>query len=500
MPKLSPAREGVPLLQGLKLVSRGKVRDTYELPGFPHLLLAVVTDGISIFDFVLNALVPIKGAVLNALNHFWLLKLEEQGIATHFVAAGSEIDQYLPEQLRGNADLQSRAMVIRRLEMVDVEFVYRGYLTGSGWKSYQQDGTVCGITLPPGLHDGSRLDEPIFTPTSKAETGHDLPLNAEEVRQQYPEEVELGFRVYRFIREFAERRGCIFADTKFEIGHDPNGVIVLGDEVGTPDSSRFWLLMQWLMLEASSKPKSPSPYDKQVTRNWGIEQELNPDAKKYDPENDEDVARVHALVVPDEVVKLTTQTYRYIFWLITGKTIERYLIDELGVNATPLQPRNIAIVLGSESDVAVLREAFPEKPVDPMIASLCVHVLSSHRHSVELAKFVDGGCRGADVLIAAGSKALVLPGDLAIKIRTSGQSVPVIGVALGQEGSEPLLAAQLSIRQIPEEPVIMDDVHGQPYTGIPGLYHALLQASSGEFPPARPSSQKLYQYDVKVWE
>ncbi len=329
MPKLSPVREFWPILQGLKLRSRGKVRDTYELGN--GLLLVVATDAISIFDFVLNALIPMKGYVLTAMSHFNFKMLADEGIPTHFVAAGAGIDEYFPEGFRGNTDLQARSMVVVDLAMSPFEAVFREYLTGSGLKDYLRDGIVCGHRLPPGLHDGSKLDQIIDTPTTKAEVGHDEPLDAEAIRKQYPLEIELGFRIFRIISKYARKRGCIFADTKFEFGRDANGVVVLGDEVGTPDSSRFWLLREWAALQASSKPKAPTPYDKQAVRNWGIERGIDPGSKMFDPAKPQDVDTVHLMTVPDDVIQLATDTYRYIFWLLTGRRIDEYLRDELGV-------------------------------------------------------------------------------------------------------------------------------------------------------------------------
>ena len=171
MPTLSPAREQVPLLEGLTLFHRGKVRDTYDLGD--DRLLVVATDGISIFDFVLNAIVPQKGMVLTAMNHFWLRRLESAGVETHLIAAGASIDQHLPEAYRGNSELQARALVVRKLDMIPVEFIARGYLTGSAFTEYMKAGKVCGHELKQGLQDGDDLSEPIDTPTTKAMEGKD---------------------------------------------------------------------------------------------------------------------------------------------------------------------------------------------------------------------------------------------------------------------------------------------------------------------------------------
>ncbi len=187
--KLSPVRRAVPILDGLELVNRGKVRDTYRLPN--KLLLIVVTDGISVFDFVLNVLVPMKGYVLAAMTHHWLLFLESKGVKTHFIAAGKDIDYYLPEHLRNNIDLQRRSMVVMELSMILIEFIMRFCLTGSVLKEYREKGTVYGKPMPLGLKDGDLLSEMLFTPTTKAAEGHDEPVNEEWVRKNHREAVAI---------------------------------------------------------------------------------------------------------------------------------------------------------------------------------------------------------------------------------------------------------------------------------------------------------------------
>ena len=194
--KLSPARKSVPIIEGLELMNRGKVRDTYRLPD--QKLLIVVTDGISVFDFVLNVLIPIKGYVLAAMTHFWLLYLESKGIKTHFVAAGKDIDYYLPEHLRGNVDLQRRAMVVMKLEMILIEFIMRFCLTGSVLKEYREKGTVYGVQMPAGLKDGDLLPGMIFTPTTKAQEGHDEQMSESWVRENHREAVAIFERVCEF--------------------------------------------------------------------------------------------------------------------------------------------------------------------------------------------------------------------------------------------------------------------------------------------------------------
>lgn len=322
MSKLSPARAGVALLPGLELFSRGKVRDTYYLPDGN--LLSVATDGISIFDFVLNALVPEKGIILNAMNHFWLQYLKGFGVKTHFVAAGPEIDRHLPENLRNNIDLQARAIVIQRLQIVPVEFIARAVLTGSAVKSYKANGQICGHQLLSGLQDGDALPYILDTPTTKAEQGHDENLLAEQVREKYPQQTFLLLQIFQIGSHLCEQRGIKLADTKLEFGEDGT----VGDEILTPDSSRFWGLQTWQeSRKAAGDRKAPPPYDKQLVRDVGIKQGIN----KLDPKNPGDIAKVHSIVVSEDLVKQTTQTYRYIFSWLTNRTIKEYLREDMEI-------------------------------------------------------------------------------------------------------------------------------------------------------------------------
>ena len=226
--KLSPARERVPVLEGIELLNRGKVRDSYALNDGK--MLVVATDAISIFDIVLNALVPEKGVILNAMSHFWLTDIEATlHVRTHLMAAGAAIDEHVPVHLWGNPQLQARAMVVRRLKMTDVEFIGRGYLTGSGLKSYNETGLVCGHHLSPGLQDGDQLPAMIATPTTKAQEGHDEALNAAAIRERYPEETRLLLEIYGVVHDVAHRNGIVLADTKLEFGRDEAGKVILAD-------------------------------------------------------------------------------------------------------------------------------------------------------------------------------------------------------------------------------------------------------------------------------
>jgi len=241
---------------GLEHLAAGKVRDMYAGPD--GLLLVVASDRISAYDHVLPTPIPDKGRVLTALSVWWFERLSDL-VPHHLVSVD---DPAIPAGWRG------RAMLVRRLEMLPVECVARGYLTGSGLGSYRQTGAVCGVPLPPGLVDGSRLPEPVFTPTTKAPVGaHDEAMTLGEVEAVVgPERAgqlrELTLAVYRRAAGIAAGRGILLADTKLEFGLDVEGVLTLGDEVLTPDSSRWWPADRW-------QPGRPQPsYDKQFVRDW----------------------------------------------------------------------------------------------------------------------------------------------------------------------------------------------------------------------------------------
>jgi phosphoribosylaminoimidazole-succinocarboxamide synthase len=489
MPQLSPARLSVRVLKGLNLIHRGKVRDTYEINDY--LLLIVASDGISIFDFVLNALIPLKGYVLTAMSHFWFTFLESKGIKTHMVAAGRDIDRYLPVHLRGDTDLQSRAMVVKRLTMLptreQIEFIGRNCLTGSVLKEYQESGTVYGVRLPKGLQDGDALDDVLFTPTSKADEGHDEPRDPQTIREENKEVTDLFLRGLKLVSGYARRQGIVLADGKGELGKDTHDEIMFGDEFGTPDSSRFWDFVVWKKSRKEKKRKAPPPYDKQLVRMVGIEFGIN----KLDPKQLEDVVRVHEMVVPRAVVWATTATYRYIFWRLTKRTLEQYLIETMGV-ALVRPKRHLAIVVGSESDLPAVEKilhSVGKSGLCDEIELLSVNVISCHRNPDVLNSFAESGCGGADVVIAAGGKALALPGVLDALLYAKGKTIPVVGVALAEKGSRSERAAQISIEELPGEPVILDESTGRAYTGASGFRRALKRIAYEELTPpkSRPS-------------
>jgi phosphoribosylaminoimidazole-succinocarboxamide synthase len=274
-------------------VASVKVREIYALDD--ERLLLVASDRISTFDVVLPTPIPDKGRVLTGLSAFWFARTREI-VPNHLL------------ELRPDA----RSMVCRKLEMLPIECVVRGYLAGSGWKDYGETGAVCGHALPPGLRESDRLPEPIFTPATKASEGHDENIDEEQAAalcgpERYREAKEASLALYGFAARHAEERGIILADTKFELGIAPDGTLVLGDEALTPDSSRFWPL-------AGYEAGRPQPsFDKQFVRDWC--ERTGWDKTPPGPE------------LPDDVVAGTRARYAEAFELLTGIPFDRYLAD-----------------------------------------------------------------------------------------------------------------------------------------------------------------------------
>jgi phosphoribosylaminoimidazole-succinocarboxamide synthase len=275
-------------LSGLASPRRGKVRDIYDLG---DKLLIVSTDRISAFDWVLPNGIPHKGKVLTQLSLFWFQQLSHI-IKNH--VAGSSMEEF-PQVLRAHESLlEGRSMLVRKAKVVPIECVVRGYLAGSGWKEYQKARSICGIRLPDMLQQSSRLPEPIFTPATKEESGHDRNISDAEMANLVGNEVthklrDTSLRIYSEAAAYAIARGIIIADTKFEFGIDDNGAIIWIDEALTPDSSRFWPKDQY-------QPGRDQPsFDKQVVRNYletaGWDKQSPPPT------------------LPDEIVKLTTEKY-----------------------------------------------------------------------------------------------------------------------------------------------------------------------------------------------
>jgi phosphoribosylaminoimidazole-succinocarboxamide synthase len=315
------------LLTSLSRVFQGKVRDTYELEGSDWLLV-VASDRLSIFDFVLPCLVEKKGEVLTALTIFWLTQILK--VKNHLVAFGSEIDNFLPTCLRKYPELQARSLIVKKLKILPLEFIVRGYLTGSGWLAYQKERKISGIQLPAGLFDGAKLARPILTPTTKSESGHDVQIPLRVVKETFGEKlIKLSLKIYQEIATYAFSQGVILADTKFEFGEGE----ILADEVGTPDSSRFWDKKEW---EAKIKEKkSPTPYDKQLVRDWGKTIETPFGVRginNLEPENPDHLAFVHQLEVPEEIISATTERYLQIFQRLTGQSLENFQRKIMKIN------------------------------------------------------------------------------------------------------------------------------------------------------------------------
>ncbi|MGA2270020.1 MAG: phosphoribosylaminoimidazolesuccinocarboxamide synthase [Bryobacteraceae bacterium] len=286
-------------LAGVERCARGKVRDVYQIDGR---LLIVATDRISAFDYILGTGVPDKGKVLTQLSIFWFDFLRDL-TPNHFLTA--RVEEYPDPLPRFRDQIEGRSMLVRRAAMIEIECVARGYLAGSGWREYRERGTVCGIKLPAGLRESGKLPEPLFTPATKAQTGHDenVPFTrvcslvgadlAERLR-------DLTLAIYTRAARYAETKGVIIADTKFEFGF-VSEELVLGDEALTPDSSRFW-------PADSYRPGGPqSSYDKQFVRDYLESIRWN----KQPP----------APALPEEVAAKTSEKYRQAYCALTGREL-----------------------------------------------------------------------------------------------------------------------------------------------------------------------------------
>ena len=283
-------------------VKEGKVRELYDADDS---LIMVATDRISAFDHILQNAIVDKGVVLTQMSKFWF-DFTSDVVPNHMIS--TDVND-MPEFFR-NEKFEGRSMMCRKLEMLPLECIVRGYITGSGWASYQETGEVCGIKLPEGLQESQQLPEPIFTPSTKAEIGdHDENISYEKsievLERDYPGHGEeyaakvrdLTISVYKKCADYAREHGIIIADTKFEFGLDENGEIVLADEVLTPDSSRFW------PLEGYEVGKSQPSYDKQFVRDW----------LKANPDSD--------YKLPQDVIDKTIAKYKEAYTLLTGKEL-----------------------------------------------------------------------------------------------------------------------------------------------------------------------------------
>ncbi len=283
-----------------ELLSRGKVRDIYATA---NTLVLVATDRISAFDHVLDPGIPGRGIVLTQLSNFWFHKLSDV-IPNHVLA--TDLPDF-PEPFRSHPELSGRSLLAKRLEPIPVECVARGFITGSGWKEYLDDSTVCGLRLPPGLSECEQLGEPIFTPATKAVEGHDENISFDRMVDIVGGETaerlrEVTLTLYSKAASFAAERGILIADTKFEFGFDHNGAIIWMDEALTPDSSRFW-------PAESYRPGCSQPsFDKQFVRDW-----LSKSGWDREPP---------APTLPLHVVEGTLERYHHAFSLLTGQTLD----------------------------------------------------------------------------------------------------------------------------------------------------------------------------------
>ncbi|MCU0286253.1 MAG: phosphoribosylaminoimidazolesuccinocarboxamide synthase [Acidobacteria bacterium] len=283
----------------LKLFKRGKVRDVFEVD---DQLLIVSTDRISAFDYVLPSLIPDKGKVLNRLAAFWFNRTRDQ-FQNHVVCDEPE----KLEKFKTFAPLiEKRAILTRKLKTFPIEAIVRDYIVGSGWKTYQKTGEICGVKLPTGLNFGDRLPDPIFTPTTKAESAHDENITFAQMgeltgRREAEIIKSLSVELFKTVSAYAREKGIIIADTKFEFGQDENGNIILIDEIFTPDSSRFWKVADY------SPGQEPPAFDKQYVRNYLLGSTWD---KNSPPPP-----------LPPEVITKTREKYLEIFEILTGNTL-----------------------------------------------------------------------------------------------------------------------------------------------------------------------------------
>lgn len=279
----------------VKLIRRGKVRDVYEIEDY---LLIVATDRVSAFDVVLPSGIPDKGRVLTQISIYWFNQMKNI-IENHMVEA--EVKDY-PEALKKYEHvLEGRSMLVKKTKPMPVECVIRGYLSGSGWKEYKETGAICGIMPPAGLVESSKLDEPIFTPSTKAEEGHDMNITFDEMKKIVGDDIaeqlkDISLKVYKKGRDIAEKKGIIIADTKMEFGMYENKLILI-DELLTPDSSRFWSINYYM------PGRGQDSFDKQIVRDYLLT--LDWDKTYPGP------------ILPDEIIQKTAAKYREILKILT---------------------------------------------------------------------------------------------------------------------------------------------------------------------------------------
>jgi phosphoribosylaminoimidazole-succinocarboxamide synthase len=284
----------------LPVFGHGKVRDTYELG---DQLLIVATDRISAFDVVLPCGIPDKGAVLNKLSAFWFEQTQKL-IPNHMIETLEDVKRLddlvsLKKRFKYPDYLVGRSMLVKKLARINIECVVRGYLAGSAWEDYRKTGTACGYPLPKGLQESQELPEPLFTPTTKADKGHDMPMSMDELKEVVDSTLA-SITIYNFARDYARTKGIIIADTKMEFGLLGNKLILI-DELLTPDSSRFW------DMESYKVGQSQPSYDKQPVRDW-----LSNSGWNKEPP---------APMLPSEVIKSTANLYRKAYERLTGRPL-----------------------------------------------------------------------------------------------------------------------------------------------------------------------------------
>jgi len=287
-------------IPGLNKIKSGKVREMFLID---DMLLIVTTDRISAFDYILPSLIPFKGAVLNSISNFWFVYLRRI-INNHLVE--TDIDSF-PEGLKKyRGVLEGRAVLVKKAEIYPIECVVRGYIAGSGWEDYKKSGSIGEIKLAPGLKNCEKLPEPVFTPTTKAETGHDMPITLKEAKDNFGSELvetlkNNSIEIYSTASEYALQKGIIIADTKFEFGSTDNGMILV-DEVLTPDSSRFW------PLDDYEPGRQQGSFDKQFVRDYLLSTDW--DRNSIPPK------------LPKDIIKKTSERYITAFERLVGKKFE----------------------------------------------------------------------------------------------------------------------------------------------------------------------------------
>ena len=288
----------IPQIPQIKFYKRGKVREIYE---YEDKYLMIASDRVSCFDVVLPTAIPFKGEILTQISSFWF-KFMEDIIDNHLITA--DVNEFPEELSECQEAFRGRTMLVKKTNPVPVECVVRGYLSGSGWNEYKENQTVCGIKLPEGLRESDKLDEPIFTPATKEETGHDVNVSQEYIEKEIGVELatrlkEISIAIYKKARAYAESKGIIVADTKFEFGILPDDGLIIIDEALTPDSSRFWPKDEY------EPGRSQASFDKQFVRDYL----LTLDWDKAYPGPD----------LPDEIVNKTYEKYSQAYALLTGE-------------------------------------------------------------------------------------------------------------------------------------------------------------------------------------